>query len=147
MALHILTPQRPLRPAWLGTVLLLTALAGGGCDATPPPAEEASVATDPDSDPAPATAPTPTAPQQRVSDEESSMTIAELRQRLGIGQAGEIRKVGGKIVAMDLRQTPVRDLSPLAGLPLQQLFVEETAVADLSPLAGLLKLSERKKQL
>jgi|SRR5690606_21826770 len=109
--------------------LLLAAVAATGCDAPPEPANNGAEAVGP--------APTPTAPQRRVFDGESSMTIAELRQRLGIGEAGQIRKIGGKIVAMDLRGTPVMDLSPLADLPLRQLFLEETQVSDLSPLAGM----------
>jgi internalin A len=102
-----------------------------GCGTQTPPGTEQDGAT------LPAPAPTPTAPPRRVSDDESAMTIAELRERLGIGQAGQIQKVGGEIVAMDLRGTAVRDLSPMEGLPLRQLFLEETQVADLSPLAGM----------
>ena len=109
-------------------VVLLAAIAAG-CDAPPEPASDEPAATK--------AAPTPTAPPRRVSDDQSAMTIDQLRERLGIGKAGEIRKVGGKIVAMDLRGTRVKDLTPLAGLPLQQLFLEDTEVSDLSPLAGM----------
>src|SRR5690606_26777310 len=101
----------------------------GGCGADTPPHTPADGAT--------SAAPTPTAPPRRISDDDSVMPIAQMRQRLGIGEAGQIRKVGGKIVAMDLRGTPVKDLSPLAGLPLRQLFLEETRVADLAPLADM----------
>jgi Leucine-rich repeat (LRR) protein len=84
-----------------------------------------------------AEAPTLTAPARRVSDEPGAMTIAQLRKRLGIGDAGEIQKAGGQILSMDLRGTSVSDLSALKGLPLRQLFLEETAVSDISPLAGM----------
>ncbi len=80
---------------------------------------------------------TPTAPVRRVSDDPQAMTIAELRDRLGIGDAGQITKVGGRIVGMDLQGTPAKDLSALAGLPLKELYLEETSVADISPLAGM----------
>ncbi len=85
----------------------------------------------------PADPPTPTAPARRVSDDPQAMTIAELRDRLQIGDAGEITKVGGRIVSMDLQRTSVKDLSALAGLPLKELYLEDTPVADISPLAGM----------
>lgn len=116
-------------PVGLYPVFMLLAAVAAGCDAPPGPASDEAETTE--------AAPTPTAPQQRVSDDESAMTIDDLRERLGIGKAGDIRKVGGKIVAMDLRATPVKDLGPLAGLPLRQLFLEETKVSDLAPLAGM----------
>lgn len=100
-----------------------------GCDSSP-----ATVAS---GDAAESPPPTPTAPAIPSEDKGQGIAIAELREQLGIGQAGEIRKVGGEIVAMDLRGTAVVDLSPLAGLPLRQLFLEETGVTDLSPLAGM----------
>ena len=80
---------------------------------------------------------TPTAPARRVSDDPQSMTIAELREKLGIGDAGQITKVGGRIVGMDLQRTPVTDLSALAGLPLKELYLEATSVSDISPLEGM----------
>jgi internalin A len=109
--------------------MLLLAAMSVGCDAPPEPGTDNPEATE--------SAPTPTAPQQRASDDASAITIDELREGLGIGKAGDIRKVGGKIVAMDLRGTRVKDLTPLAGLPLRQLFLEETNVSDLAPLAGM----------
>ncbi len=80
---------------------------------------------------------TPTAPARRVSDEPGAVTIADLREQLGIGDAGTIRKVGGRIVGMDLRGTGVSDLSALKGLPLRELYLEETPVADIAALAGM----------
>ncbi len=80
---------------------------------------------------------TPTAPARRVSDEPGAITIADLRERLGIGDAGTIQKVGSRIVGMDLRGTSVTDLSAIKGLPLRELYLEETPVADISALAGM----------
>jgi internalin A len=128
----LLFPSPGIRAAFRGVapllgVLLLATIVG--CDApAESPAEQTASSQ---------AAPTPTAPASRVSDDGSSMTIAELREKLGIGRAGEIRKVGGEIVAIDLQRTPVQDLSPLAGLPLRQLYLEATNVSDLSPLAGM----------
>ncbi len=39
--------------------------------------------------------------------------------------------------ALDLRGTPVSDLSPLSEMPLTMLGLEETKVTDLSPLKGM----------
>jgi hypothetical protein len=78
-----------------------------------------------------------TAPAERVSDDPNAMTVSELRRRLGIGDAGDIRKVGGKIVSMDLRGTGITDLAPLRGLPLRELYLEETVVGDIAPLEGM----------
>ncbi len=109
---------------------LLVGLAGvlAGCGNEHPPPQ---VPESPDE------ATTPTAPARRISDAPGAMTIADLRKRLGIGDAGAIQKVGGRIVGMDLRGTGVTDLSPLQGLPLRELYLEETPVADISALAGM----------
>ncbi len=40
-------------------------------------------------------------------------------------------------VYVSLRGLPIEDLSPLKGLPITQLEIAETRVADLSPLAGM----------
>jgi internalin A len=111
----------------LAVLLLITSL--GGCDAEPPPQRQRDEAASP--------APTPSAPPRPVSDDDAARSVAQLRQQLGIGEAGEIRKVGGEIVALDLRGTPVEDLSPLEGLPLRQLFLEQTQVTNLASLAGM----------
>ena len=43
----------------------------------------------------------------------------------------------GKLLAADLHDTAVTDLSPLSGHPIRELYLENTPVEDLSPLAGL----------
>jgi hypothetical protein len=42
----------------------------------------------------------------------------------------------GPFAALDLRGTPIKDISPLAGVPLVMLGLEDTQVTDLSPLHG-----------
>ncbi len=44
---------------------------------------------------------------------------------------------GGPIVAVQLTETGVSDLSPLAGLKLFALYIEKTHVTDLSPIRGM----------
>jgi internalin A len=44
---------------------------------------------------------------------------------------------GQSLVALDLRDTGVADISPLAGLPLVVFFAENTKVTDLAPLKGM----------
>ncbi|MGE0377450.1 MAG: leucine-rich repeat domain-containing protein [Planctomycetaceae bacterium] len=87
--------------------------------------------------PPPPEAPTPTAPARKIIDDPRAMTIAELRERLHIGNAGEIQKVGGQIVAMDLRGTGVKDISVLKGLPLRELYLEQNPITDITALAGM----------
>lgn len=125
MILTIHSIKVTVRAPVLGSLLLAFGGCGGQTDGTDGPELPAAEQT------------TPTAPARRITDDGKSLTIAELREQLGIGQAGQIRKVGGEIVAMDLRGTAVEDLTPLAGLPLRQLFLEETQVSDIGPLAGM----------
>jgi Leucine-rich repeat (LRR) protein len=44
---------------------------------------------------------------------------------------------GLSIVALDLQNTGVYNLEPLRGMPIQELFLEKTLVEDLSPLANM----------
>lgn len=62
--------------------------------------------------------------------------VEEIRDALGIGKSGELKKVGDAIVVANLARTKVADLSALKGEELRKVDVMETAVADLSPLAG-----------
>lgn len=124
--LHPRDSQRGVLP--LATTLL--ALTNCGCEDVPSPAEK-------DKQRIEIVAHTPTAPARRVSDDPQSITIAELRKRLGIGEAGRITKIGGRIVGMDLQRSPVTDLSALAGLPLKELYLEGTSVSDISSLEGM----------
>ena len=62
--------------------------------------------------------------------------VAKIRQQLGIGKDGELKKVGDAIVAANLRQTKVTSLEALVGQALRSIDLMETAVEDLSPLEG-----------
>jgi hypothetical protein len=104
-------------------------LGSPGCSTGQTPQEKGEVVD--------STSRTPTAPALGREEKGGQVSVAGLREQLGIGTSGQIRKVGGEIVAVDLRGTTVEDLSPLVGLPLKQLFLEQTRVADLTPLAGM----------
>jgi serine/threonine protein kinase/Leucine-rich repeat (LRR) protein len=56
-------------------------------------------------------------------------------------RSGSIRDLsplaGLKLTQLYIRESPVVDLSPLAGMPLVVLVCDRAAVADLSPLAGM----------
>lgn len=77
--------------------------------------------------------PVPTA----AEEDPGRRTIAQLRRELGIGEAGEFTKIGGRIRSANLARTDVSDLSPLSGLPLRGIDVSFTDVSDLSPLSGM----------
>lgn len=91
-------------------------------------------------------------------DPDAEPGIDTLMQRLKAGERGTAQKVGGKIravalantpvtdleplrglqlISLDLQNTRVVDLVPLAGMPLEELFAEHTRIVDLSPLAGM----------
>jgi len=44
---------------------------------------------------------------------------------------------GMPLETLDLRVTPVTDLSPLRGAPLKKLWLDHAKVSDISPLAGM----------
>ncbi len=118
---------------WPLLLIAATALVSGCQQSTPlpevPEAAESSADTTPE---------IPTAPPLTTTGQPGAMTIRELRKALGVGDdQGEIRRAGGQVAFMDLRGTPVSDLSALQGLPVRDLFLEETRVTDLSPLAGM----------
>ncbi len=50
---------------------------------------------------------------------------------------GVFHKAGGEIIVADLSFRPIRDLSPLKGLPLERLDLRGTRVEDLTPLKGM----------
>lgn len=64
------------------------------------------------------------------------MTPEELRKQLNCFQA-EFRVLGNDIVEGTLYQSGVRNIKPLAGLPLRALDLGMTQVDDLSPLTGM----------
>lgn len=84
----------------------------------------------------------PATPPGRVS-------IADLREELGVGEHGRFVRSGGEITQIELYGTTVSDLSPLKGLPLNTLGISSCPVSDLSPLAGmpLERLSAQKTQV
>ena len=70
-------------------------------------------------------------------DPDREPTVDELLRQLGVSNQGAAQRVGGKIRIVDLMNTKAKDLAPLAGLSLTELYLEETLVKDLSPLAGM----------
>ncbi|MBD3672629.1 MAG: hypothetical protein HUJ26_03790 [Planctomycetaceae bacterium] len=74
------------------------------------------------------------APAKASSGEPS---VEELMRQLGAGDRGQAQKIGGKIRKVSLFQAGVRDLSPLKGLDLIFLDVTRCPVEDLSPLEGM----------
>lgn len=62
--------------------------------------------------------------------------IKQLRADLGIGRAGDLKRVGDAVVSADLGGTRVSDLTPLAGQALRKLDLRGTDVTDLSPVAS-----------
>lgn len=106
-----------------GSVL---ALSGCGVAGNATPEDESSARDDP---------PVPVAP---VDTANPAMKPSELRRRLGIGdEQGQIITQRGQITGVSLPKAPVEDLTPLKGLPIEQLLLEQTSVQDLRPLQGL----------
>lgn len=91
-------------------------------------------------------------------DGEPEISIGTLRRELGANSQAQFTKAGGKILAaslmysgvtnieplrglplkfLDLTQLPISDLAPLAGMPLNELYLEGTQVTDLTPLKGM----------
>ncbi|MEX0701265.1 MAG: hypothetical protein WD069_04145 [Planctomycetales bacterium] len=69
-----------------------------------------------------------------IASDGGRITVVSLRDA-GIR---DIRPLAGlPLVALDLTGLPVADLAPLEGMPLEELFLNDTPVADLSPLAGM----------
>jgi hypothetical protein len=104
--------------------LFLSALWFSGCDQTAGPAKP----------PAGSAAPAAAVATIRTPDELHAALQAKNPNYTG---AAQIQANGESIVAVDLRDTGVVDLSPLAGLPLAVLYAENTGVTDLSPLKGM----------
>ncbi len=97
-------------------------------------------------------------PVATAVDGKPEISVVTLRKRLGANSKAEFTKAGGRIIAIDLRQSgvtdiaplkglplkyldltmlPITDLSALKGMPLEELYLEGTKVTDLSPLAGM----------
>jgi hypothetical protein len=77
------------------------------------------------------------APEAEAIELPEEITIDELRTKLKANQYAQFRKQGGQIVFADLRDSGVTDLTPLAGLPLMDLMLENLQIKDLSPLKGM----------
>jgi len=56
--------------------------------------------------------------------------------RTGVTDLSPLAEIDG-LVALDLAKTKVRDLTPLSGQPIQELYLEETNVEDIAPLTGM----------
>lgn len=70
---------------------------------------------------------------------ETANPVQKLREELKLNPGeGEIyRDDHGKITKVYLERTRVTDISPLKGLPLEELYLSYTNVKDLSPLTGM----------
>lgn len=106
-------------PYSIGTVAALCLLIAGCRDESEQPAQTQA-------DP-----PVPTA------EAHETLSTEDVRRALGIGDDGILTKVGGQVRIARIPGTNVMDLSPLSGLPLQELDIRNTRVSDLTPLQGM----------
>lgn len=65
------------------------------------------------------------------------VSIEELKQKLHANDFARFEKRNGQIVSIDLKDSGVTDLAPLAGMPLQLLMLENLNITDLTPLKGM----------
>ncbi|MEP3481988.1 MAG: hypothetical protein ABJZ55_22285 [Fuerstiella sp.] len=75
--------------------------------------------------------------EAQTSDEPTPLTVRELRKLLKVNELAKFQKVGNDIVAAELYQSGVKDISPLSGIPLRQLDLGFTEVTDISALKGM----------
>lgn len=75
--------------------------------------------------------------KSEASDEPVPLTVRELRKMLKVNELAKFQKVGNDIVAAELYQSGVKDISALEGIPLRQLDLGFTEVTDISPLKGM----------
>ena len=118
-------------PLIAGLLIAFLAGCGGAADepasepqanASPPPGQQAPSASAEGSGPAL----TPEVLQERLKEKNPDYN----------GQ-GQFKFQNGRVVAAVLRDTGVRDLSPLSGLPLKGLDLYGNPVSDLSPLEDM----------
>lgn len=67
-------------------------------------------------------------------------TVEQLRDAFNFPAAETTQRIemrNGEVVGVHLEYLPVDDISPLKGLPLEQLTLNHTNVSDLSPIAGM----------
>lgn len=77
---------------------------------------------------------------RRAAKEDSTtlkMTPDELRRKLKTNEMATFLVSGNDIVEVNLFRSGVRSIEPLKGLPLRGIDLGLTSVADLSPLAGM----------
>ena len=104
------------------SLALLTIIAAIVCGCSDPPAREKT--------------PVAVPAAMEVAPAQPASPVASIRKALGIGKAGELKKVGDSIVAANLQRTDATSLAPLADQQLRLLDIKDTSIADLSPLAG-----------
>jgi Leucine-rich repeat (LRR) protein len=70
---------------------------------------------------------------------ETTNPVQRLREKLKLnpGEGEIVVNERGKITGVYLERTHVSDISPLKGLPLEELYLSYTNVSDLSPLKGM----------
>lgn len=110
---------------WLTLVATFAAVpfALAGCSSSDP---EDSSATD-----------SPPVMVAEASDEPDPLTIRELRKLLKVNELAKFQKVGNDIVAAELYQSGVKDISALKGVPLRRLDLGFTEVTNITALAGM----------
>lgn len=106
--------------AWLRTSLLFLPFCLCSCSEQPRTADPAAIA------------------RQAAANTSTTvrMTPEELKRQLNCFQA-EFRMLGNEIVEGTLYQTGIKNIQPLAGLPLRALDLGMTQVDDLTPLVGM----------
>ena len=114
--------------------LLVVSLAGCGGEADQPNAERTPATSAPQ--------PEQQAPSATAARSGSALTPEVLQERLkeknpDYNGQGQFEFQNGRITAAVLRNTGVRDLSPLSGLQLKGLDLYGNPVSDLSPLEGM----------
>lgn len=116
-----------IRPI-IASVFTLALLLSIGCQSEESQNSEAEAVSD---EPAPM-------PVAVAVDGKPEISVVTLRKRLGANSKAEFTKAGGRIIAVNLAQSGVKDLAPLAGLPLKYLDLTMLPVSDLAPLSGML---------
>lgn len=70
-------------------------------------------------------------------DGEPEISVSTIRRELGANSQAQFTKAGGKIIAVNLMHSEAKTIEPLRGLPLKYLDLTELPIADLSPLSGM----------
>lgn len=83
------------------------------------------------------TATAPPVARAVISDEPEVILPSELRRKMKANENAKFQKVGNDIVAAELFQSGVKSIEALRGLPLRVLDLGMTEVTDLSPIEGM----------